>query len=332
MRPYPWIFIVLSLFPPQVEAQREISHYVFFNLARERIKSASFLDSAGLAGAQLKYTWRQLEPQKDRYDFSLIEEDLAFLERNGKKLFIQVQDVSFDTSIINAPAYLLTDEYGRGIAPQFITDESENILRQDGFVARRWDPLVAERFGKLLAALGESLDGLIEGITLPETAVGFGDTGKLYPPGFTPEIYRDAILVQMRQAGAAFPKSTVIQYANFMPGEWLPWDDKGYLESLYAGAGEAGVGMGGPDIKIWKRTQMNHSYKFLRMYTDELTIGIAVQWGNYEEDNPKTGQQVTVPEIFDFGKQEIKLDYIFWSTQEPYYSGQVLPFLNGLAK
>ncbi|WP_233219145.1 hypothetical protein [Photobacterium sp. GB-27] len=28
----------------------------------------------------------------------------------------------------------------------------------------------------------------------------------------------------------AFPSSTTMQYANFVNGEWLPWEDKGYLK------------------------------------------------------------------------------------------------------
>ena len=104
--------------------------------------------------------------------------------------------------------------------------------------------------------------------------------------------YRDAIMQNMRVLREAFPGSTVIQYANFMPGEWLPWDDKGYLEDLFKLAVEENVGMGGPDIKIWKRAQMNHSYKFLKMYADSIVTGIAVQDGNLEEINPSPSLRV----------------------------------------
>ena len=125
----------------------------------------------------------------------------------------------------------------------------------------------------------------------------------------------------------AFHKSVVIQYANFMPGEWLPWEDKGYLESLYQCAAENDIGMGGPDIKIYKKVQMNHSYRFLKEFSNDIKTGIAVQWGNYEEINPKTEMEVTVDEIYKFGQNEIGLDYIFWCTQEPYYTNRLIPYL-----
>jgi len=309
------------------EAQKQLHHYVFFNVDRERIHETSFLEAKNIEGAQLKYTWRELEPTKDKYQLDPIAEDLKFLKAHGKKLFIQIQDVTFDTVRVNVPDYLLQPEYSGGVDIQYITGENDSVIRQDGYVARRWDTSVAQRFYLFLEAIGKRFDGEIEGINLPETAVGFGDTGKLYPEGFAPEVYRDAIINQMEAAKKAFSKTVVIQYANFMPGEWLPWDNKGYLQSLYEFAAQNNIGMGGPDIKIYKKAQMNHSYKFLKEYSEKLITGMAVQWGNYEEINPKTGKQVTVSEIITFGKNEIDLNYIFWCTQEPYYSENLLPLM-----
>jgi hypothetical protein len=57
----------------------------------------------GFEGAQLAYSWRKLEPGKDEYDFSLIREDLSFLSSKGKKLFVQIQDVSFSEKWIHVP-------------------------------------------------------------------------------------------------------------------------------------------------------------------------------------------------------------------------------------
>ena len=312
-------------------AQKTIKNFIFFELDRERIHDTSFLNNDQIKGAQLKYMWRELEPLEDQYALELIQNDLDFLTSKGKKLFIQLQDVTFDTAWSKpVPDYIFSEkQYHGGVNIQYQTLEGDEdiIVKQDGYVARRWDKQVAERFSKLLTLLGEHFDGKIEGINLPETSVGFGETGKLYPEGFTPEVYRDAICEYMAMAKKAFPRSTVIQYANFMPGEWLPWDDKNYLKSLYVLAKEKEIGMGGPDIKIYKPAQMNHSYKFLKEYSDAIITGVAVQDGNYEEINPKTGKRVTVEEIYDFGQNYIGLDYIFWCTQEPYYTNELLPFL-----
>ena len=63
-------------------------HYVFFNRDRERIADAAFLGAKAFEGAQLKYTWRELEPEKDGYDFSAVQHDLMFLNSKGKKLWM----------------------------------------------------------------------------------------------------------------------------------------------------------------------------------------------------------------------------------------------------
>ena len=147
----------------------------------------------------------QLEPQKDQYDFSLIREDLGFLKSKGKKLFVQLQDVTFS------------------------------------------------------------------------------DTGRLFPKGFTFEIYRDAIITNMKALKRAFPKSVALQYANFMPGEWLPADDKGYLRAVYKAAKELNVGVGGPDLLPYRPGQRNHSYPLIQASAGIVPTGVAVQDGNYED-------------------------------------------------
>src|SRR5579864_1381571 len=93
-----------------------LHHYIFFNRDRERIGEESFLQTKAFEGAQIKYSWRQLEQGPGGYDFSDIEHDLAFLTSKGKRLFIQIQDASFDPSIITVPRYLLNDpKYHGGI-------------------------------------------------------------------------------------------------------------------------------------------------------------------------------------------------------------------------
>ena len=58
--------------------------------------AAAFIARRDIGGAQIVYNWRALEPEKDRYDFSPIERDLARLKASDKKLFIQIQDRFFE--------------------------------------------------------------------------------------------------------------------------------------------------------------------------------------------------------------------------------------------
>jgi hypothetical protein len=311
-----------------VDAGSAVRHYVYFNTKRERIAEPWFLASADFEGAQLKYTWAELEPERDRYALGDILRDLAFLQRHGKRLFIQLQDVSFDASIVNAPPYLLADtSYHDGIAGNYAQDE-DSTAKPQGYVARRWDPAVRQRFQRLLDTLGRVFDGRIEGINLPETSVEFGTSGALHPSGFSAESYRHGVVDNMRALRRAFGKSVAMQYGNFMPGEWLPGDDHGYLRSVYAEARQLQLGMGGPDLLPYRRGQLNHTYAMLRAYHGVAPTAVAVQWGNLEETNPQSGARVTVKELVDFATNDLHVHYIFWEPQEPFFSRDVVPFLH----
>jgi hypothetical protein len=310
---------------------QDVHHYVFFERERTRLTDPSFVGLKALEGAQVKYTWRELEPQKDSYDFSPVRHDLEVLKANGKRLFVQIQDVSFDANTVPVPKYLLKEpQYHGGADKQYdFAKDDESRAMPAGWVARRWDPAVSERFHKLLLALGKEFDGQVEGVNLAETAVEFGETGRFYPMGFTPAVYRDAVITNMMVLKHAFPKSVVMVYANFMPGEWLPDDDHSYLRSVYQRARELKVGVAGPDLLPYKPGQMRHSYPLIRECAGVVPTGIAVQWGNYQFKNPKGDRQVSIAELAGFATGYLKVKYVFWCTQEPYYSEQLLPWLAG---
>ena len=314
---------------------KTVHHYVWFGGDRDAIKTAKpFLENRNIEGAQILYPWRRLERGKDEYDFSPIREDIEFLKAHGKKLWVQVQEVSFSETRKNVPDYLMNDSiYHGGVAPQYELpgqDESKAIL--SGWVARRWDPAVQERFHKLLNALGNEFDGEIAGINLPETAIVFGTSGKLFPPGFSHQSYRQAIVINMKAMKRAFPKSVALQYANFIPGEWRPTEDKGYLRGVYTAAKEAGVAVGGPDLMPFRPGQVGSSYPLIHEFSSAIPVGIAVQDGNFAEINPNTGKPVTFDDLLDYATKYLRVDYIFWGTEEPYYSRDVLPALNRLKK
>jgi hypothetical protein len=318
--------------PAQIPASvpKPVHHYVFFGQDREKIGTASsFLETQALEGAQVAYSWRQLEPAKDAYDFRIIREDLAFLTSRGKKLFVQLQDVTFSEAWINVPLYLLRDPiYNGGADKQYqVRNGDEERAVVAGWAARRWDPAVQERFHRLLVALGKEFDGRIEGINFAESSVDFGETGRLFPRGFSFDIYRDAIITNMKALKRAFPKSVVMQYGNFMPGEWRPTNDKGYLVAVYDAAKKLQVGVGGPDLLPHRPGQRGSSYPLIREAAGIVPTGIAVQDGNFEDVNPATGKPVTISELVGFATEYLRVDYIFWGTEEPYYSSDVIPFL-----
>lgn len=309
-----------------------IKHFVYFAKDREAIKNHALLTASRLTGAQIMYSWKDLEPEKGRYEFSRIREDYEYLEKHGKKLFVQLQDATFSPQFKAVPDYLLTKEYDGGITPQFNDREEE-----EGWVAKRWNAKVRERFALLLDAFGNEFDGKIEGVNLQETAIG---VRRKSDPGFSEEKYVAGLKANMLALKKAFPRSATMQYANFIPGEWLPWEDKGYLKGLYRYGEEIGVGLGGPDLMVNRKAQLNHSLGLMHEGKFTVPLGIAIQDGNYigktgadadynEHAAPASGARKNiVPMLHGFAKDFLKVSYMFWVNQEPYFTEDVLPCLH----
>ena len=65
----------------------------------------------------------------------------------------------------------------------------------------------------------------------------------------------------------------------------------------------------------------------LREYRGVAPTGVAVQEGNLEDIDPRTGARITVAELVDFATNILGVHYIFWEPQEPFFTRDVLPFI-----
>ena len=315
----------------EVASSQEPRHYVFYGLDRERITEPAFVETPALVGAQLKYRWSELEPRRGEYDFSAIRYDLALLTRQGKSLFIQLQDVSFVEAHPNVPDYLLEEpEFHGGVAAgDFHPDNEESRAVFSSWVPRRWDPAVRARLIALVKELAAEFDGKIAGINFAETSIDPGSDAEPWE-GYTPAGYYEAIRDLMQSARAAFRTSDLLIYANFMPGESLPKDDKGYLKGIYRLADSLGVGVGGPDLLPKRWYQRQHSLPLIAARAEGTVAGLAVQDGNLADLDRRTGKRVTVEELAAYARDPLHLDYVFWGTEEPYWSQEVVPYLRSL--
>lgn len=330
-------FLVLLASSPLPAAENFPKNYIYFHARGENgasiVQDRALLDPR-FSGAQIVYTWRELEPEKDRYDFSAIRKDLAYLDSIGRKLWIQLQEKSF-TPRRNVPDYLVADPlYKGGVLRQSMRSAPERDPAKAesgdeyGLSAKMWERPVRDRYQKLIRALGREFDGKIEGINFSESSIDVGtenaDGSTTFPSDFSPRAYVDAMLDNMRVLAASFTESTPMVYLNFVPDEWLPWDDKGYMRSLFAGAAALNMGVGGPDLMPYRKSHMGQSYGFFKEYPSSLAKGMAVQDGNLEQLNPRTGKKNTVADILDFSQSYLGLDYIFWVEEEPYFTDEVL--------
>ena len=302
-------------------AKDNIKHFVYFARDRDSVHDHPLLKNGHFAGAQIMYAWAQLEPERDKYNFSIVEEDYRYLKSYNKKLFLQLQDATFSNEFRGVPKYLLSEEFDGGVIEQ--RDDNGNT---EGWTAKRWNKAVQLRFAKLLTELGKHFDGKIEGINLQESAVGVSSD---YDSSFTPALYAEALKTDMLALKKAFPHSTTMQYANFMPGEWLPWEDKGYLKSIYQYGEKIGVGLAAPDLMVKRKGQLNHAIAMMHENKFTVPLGIAVQDGNYigltgSEKSAAGERKNIVPLLHAFAQDFMRVNYMFWVNQEPYFKEDVL--------
>lgn len=294
-------------------ANEEPRHFLFAGGGPAEEVSA-LLGRPEIEGVQIVYSWKSLEPEEGRYDFSAIERDLAAADAAGKELFVQVQDRFFLPTARNLPGYVLSQpRYDGGLARQ-MDNPGEGRPIASGWTAKQWNPAVRGRFQALVAALAERFDGRVFGVNLPETAF---DPWEEEQAGFDCDAYFAAELDNARFARAAFERSHVVQYVNFWPCEWD--NDHRYMERFFAAAVEHGIGIGGPDIVPWRRGQMANSYPFLNRHKDELPlIAMAVQEPTLTYTNPETGKPFTRGDIVAFARDYLGVDLIFWTPEAPW--------------
>jgi hypothetical protein len=71
-------------------------------------------------------------------------------------------------------------------------------------------------------------------------------------------------------------------------------------------------------------------FSYLSVGVPGTVAGLAVQDGNLADVDRRTGERVTVAELAAYARDPLHLDYVFWGTEEPYWSDEVLPYLRSL--
>ncbi len=103
----------------------------------------------------------------------------------------------------------------------------------------------------------------------------------------------------------------------------------GYLRSIYQYGEEIGVGLSAPDLMVRRKGQLNHALAMMHENNYSVPLGIAVQDGNYigqtNSDQVIENRKNIVPLLHAFARDFLKVQYMFWVNQEPYFREDVLP-------
>jgi|GEM_PF-628360 len=292
--------------PPATPSNSEVKwhpgHYAFVQFAAldERHFYKEF------RGVQKTYSWRELEPEMDRYDFSAIRADIAFLAKHDQRLVIQVQTKTFGSGQNYCPAYLSGADYDGGVYR----------TRWGSFNPIIWNEQVNKRLNALYTRLGKELDRepFLEAMVIPESATTFenADREKFH---YTGEGYVRAVESGMKAIKDAFPNTIVIQYVNMPPEAIQPLAEFSKMH---------GIGFGGPDIYPTDPVLTNPQRGVYRLYAELsgiVPLGAAVQQNDYTQKTAFRGGggETPVKEIYEFGRDKLRLNYVFWGTRAGYF-------------
>ena len=283
---------------PLAESKRKFhpGHYV--TIGRGELRKGANVTSAigeGVTGVQLRYRWSDLESEKDQYVLAPIERDLAAAERAGLQLIAVIEDKSFDGEL-PTPVYLQTDHTMRG---------------KRGFTAVRWDPVVVERLGRLVAKIGAAFDchPNFEGVAFQETALSVGED-ELQRNGYSPEKYRDSLESLLRAATRSLPRSRVFWYMNFLPGK------QEYLADIAEKVVGTGVVMGGPDILPDNEALARRTYPLYQRFSPRMKLFGSMQNDSYRHPRsaraPGGDDYWSMEELFLYARDRLHVDYVFW--------------------
>ncbi len=130
--------IAATVLSPSYQAQAaEPKNFLFLD-ADDISDYRAMLTRRDIAGGQIIYSWNQLEPEKDKYDFLKIERDLAIVKILHKKLWVSIDDLNFSLEWKNIPNYLSQDPiYGGGVVYQhsYVGKRTEANKVPNGYVA-----------------------------------------------------------------------------------------------------------------------------------------------------------------------------------------------------
>jgi hypothetical protein len=243
-------------------------------------------------GYKVMFQWKDLEPAKDKYDFSPIIKALNVAKSDGKKLAVFLSDRNFGTKPSNPglPSYLLTSTYeggwyyGKGLS-----------------IGNYWLPAYQARWNKLIEAFGKALDKHpdLAAVMVAETS------GPSNPPKSYTEARKVEHLKAMNTTAAKYlPTTPFFQYVNWGVTEAQRAPLMKHIVENAKG------GFGSPDAYNCKKNPpepagQNGFGTFFKQYKGIAPMALESQPWAYTCLNAK--------EMFRYAVDEVGVNFMFWA-------------------
>ena len=273
-------------------------HPGHYTIVVNGVGAQNFMTSSltpGMTGIVRRYTWRSIEPTQGVYDFSVIKSDLAWATAHGTHFVVVIDYDSVNPGENDGPAYLSAYEVRN---------------QAGGYTLELWSPVVVARYNALVKALGAQVDSIssFEGLGNQETSLNLS-SATLKSLGYTPELYRDALINVLSASTVSLPTSRVFWYMNFLTG------NQAYIGTIAAAVAPLGVVMGGPDDWPDNKSLESSAYPYYPQFAGKMPLFIQVEGANYAEPHMTSGYSTkdwTMLELYQFALTNLHVNYMFW--------------------
>lgn len=183
-------------------------------------------------GMQVRYYWKELEPELGQYDFTALGQLLDKASSVNKQLIVEIWTRSYAGTYKPSPDYIQSSEYGGG----------DYSTHGDGtrFGTRIWNASVTDRLIALYGELGRRYNShsSLEAVSTMETALGPSVRDL---PDYSVAAATNKSILLVNDAKTAFPNTIVRHAVNF-------WSDRDEFIRLHENAPGNMIGLGGPDV------------------------------------------------------------------------------------
>jgi len=251
-------------------------------------------------GVKRFHPWRDLEPDRDRYDFSKVRRQLAEVERLDTRLALYIEVQAYHDGRNYTPGYIAGDAFGGGTYRSW-RGATNPVL---------WNRAVAERIAALYRALGAEFDAhpRLAVVVTPETSAQVvHGPHPAHVERYSEARLLDAFRIMVDGLRTGFPRTVTLQFVNYPVGIIAP---------LTAELARRGVGLGGPDVFLDDPGLHRGVYPHYRRLAGIVPLGTAVQWDNYRArrfDGPV--DEPGIAALFAFGRDVLRDNFMFWDVR-----------------
>lgn len=271
-------------------ASDDVNHLGMLESRRNLVKT-----NANWAGYHNQYWWHSLESTEGVYDFSMITDDLAKAEADGKALVVRLMERSFHGTTRPFPV------------PAYITSTYSGTYTSGSFIGTKlWEPTVNERLILMIEALYAACEpyAAFQGLAMEESSMV-----DIFQPDYTHAKMAAWWLKMSERCGAA--AGNCLFFSNMNYG-YSSSATPTRLEIMTEMATVDRIGTGASDARLdGDRNGGALSYPFNPwQWAGIAPLFAGVEYNTYSTDPLRPTR--TAKDYLDFGVDTLKLNFMGW--------------------